>query len=108
MRGIFTPEELEELRRADAEIDAAFDGMTTEERRDIAERDREARRKTPIEVLKRKRAYYRKNRERILERKKAYRKAHREEINAYERQWYAEHREERNQYFRERRKKAKT
>ena len=86
----FTPEELEELRRADAEIDASFDGLTQEEYRASArieagirhdQKDRKGQ-----EIAAKKRAYYEANREEIAAYQRAYREANREEIAAKKRE----------------------
>lgn len=119
-RSIFTPEELEELRRADAEIDAGF-VITQIEIREGERRDRkvqkmynprqrspEARRRDAERSL----AYYRAHREKVLAQQKARYKAHREELRAYYRErqriYDAAHREEKNKKARERRAAAKS
>ncbi len=80
---LFTPEELEELRRLDAEIDEDFQ-QTPEEIRASRARDKavtidrmDNRRKKAAETQK---AYYEANREKIAETQKAYREANREKI----------------------------
>jgi hypothetical protein len=106
----FSPEELEEMRRADALIDAEF-SLTTEEiqqsrRRDrqaqlegmdnatrkIAENKRAYREANREKIAENKRAYYEANREKIAENQRAYRKANREKINAYMREYMAKRR----------------
>ena len=101
-RSIFTPEELEELRRADAEIDAGF-VMTPEERQEIKRRDKKPRKvseKSRLRNIERCKAYYWANREKVLAQQKAYYKANREDIlpirRARQRIYDAAHREERN------------
>ena len=100
-RSIFTPEELEELRRADAEIDAGF-VMTAEERREIKRRDKQPRKvseATHRRNIERSKAYYWANREKVLAQQKARYEANREELRAYYRErqriYDAAHREER-------------
>lgn len=101
-RSIFTPEELEELRRADAEIEAGF-VMTHEERMEINRREKKNRdlsAETRAKNAERSKAYYRDHREEILAHQKAYYREHREEMCAvrreYQRTYYATHREELN------------
>ena len=88
-RSIFTPEELEELRRADAEIEAGF-VITREERQEIRERDRKPHKVSEATM------------ERTRARNRAYYWAHREEILAKQRARYAANREEMRLYYRER------
>ena len=84
----FTKEELEEMRRADEEIERSF-ALTPEDLRRGRELDRAAR----LEALphdKRKvaeyqRAYYEANREKVAEYKRAYREANREKVAAQQR-----------------------
>lgn len=72
-RPMFTPEELEELRRADAELDETF-VQTMEEFKASSRRDREALRdRKDAERGKesdRHRAYYEANREKTLEKRR--------------------------------------
>lgn len=72
---IFTPEELEELRRADAEIEESY-RLTNEDILESRKRDREA-------VLARKDNRTR----RIAAQQAAYREANREKYNAYMRDY---------------------
>ena len=72
---IFTPEELEELRRADAEIEESY-RLTNEDIMESRKRDREA-------VLARKDNRTR----RIAAQQAAYREANREKYNAYMRDY---------------------
>ena len=95
-RPLFTPEELEELARIDAELEAA--PMTADELADSRRRDRAAKLdsmdKRTRRVAEWMRQYYEAHRKEIAEKQRQYREAHREEIA--ERQWqYREaHREE--------------
>ena len=77
MKKLFTPEELEELRRADAEIDESF-RQTQEEIRQSRARDRQAQ-LAAMEPEKRKKAI----------RAAAYREANREKYNAWQREYRA-------------------
>lgn len=96
---LFTPEELEELRQADAEIDENFE-MTHEEY--LTSRKRDLTHISETEKQKRK-EYYAKNREKLLRKtreyhyrimpngktwRQNYRDAHRDEINARQRARY--------------------
>ena len=74
---LFTPEELEELRRADAELDESFI-QTPEEIKLSRERDRKSR-LSNMDPDKRK----------IAESQRAYREANREKYNAYMRNYFA-------------------
>lgn len=93
---LFTPEELEELRRADAELDESFT-QTQEEIRESQRRDRKILNERKTEQAKKiteyKRAYYKKNREKILEYKRGYDKANHEKIAGYKRTYYKKNRE---------------
>ena len=89
---LFTPEELEELRRADAELDESFI-QTPEEIKLSRERDRKSR-LSSMDPDKRKlaesqRAYYEANKDKIAEYQRAYREANREKYNAYMRNYFA-------------------
>ena len=113
-RSIFTPEELEELRRADEEIEAGF-VITREERMEINRRGKKNRNLSPETRAKnteRSKAYYREHREDILAHQKAYYREHREEMCAerreYQRAYYATHREEKNAKRRAARAAAKS
>ena len=79
---MFTPEELEELRLADAEIDENF-RLTNEEIRASRKRDRES-------VVDRKDNHGKK----IAAQQAAYREANREKWNAYQREYRRKRREE--------------
>ena len=92
MKKLFTPEELEELRRADAEIDESF-RQTREEIRQSRARDRQAQ-LAAMEPEKRKKAiraaaYREANREKEKARRAAYREANREKYNAWQREYRA-------------------
>ena len=113
-RSIFTPEELEELRRADAEIEAGF-VMTHEERQAIKQRDKKPRKVSEESRLRsneRSKAYYWANREKVLAQQKAYYEANREDIlpirRARQRIYDAAHREEINARRRAARAAAKS
>lgn len=113
-RSIFTPEELEELRRADAEIDAGF-VMTREERQEIKRRDKKPRKVSEESQERnraRSRAYYWEHREAMLAQQKARYKANQEELRAYyrarQRIYDAAHREEKNAKRRAQRAAAKS
>ena len=92
---MFTPEELEELRRADAEIDESF-RLTNEEIQASRKRDRES-------VVDRKDHRGKK----IAAQQAAYREANKEKIAAQQAAWKKENREKWNAYQREYRKKRK-
>ena len=94
-RSLFTPEELEDLRRADAEIDAGF-VITQKERREIKRRDRE------VQKIYNPRQRSAETRRRDAERSKAYYWAHREEMLAYQKARYKANRDELQAYYRER------
>lgn len=94
---MFTPEELEELRRADAELDETF-VQTIEEFKASSRRDREALRdRKDAEGGKesdRHRAYYEENREKTLEKRREGYKANRERKAEYARSYRADRREQ--------------
>ena len=80
---LFTPEELEELRIADLELDESF-RQTQEEREASRKRDRDFAldnmdRKSR-KIAENKRAYREANREKIAENQRAYYEANREKI----------------------------
>jgi len=81
MRTLFTPEELEEMRRPDEEIEADF--CLTEED-EAAARGRDRRHKSnELDAKSQKKAdykrrYYEANREKVAERQRRYREANRE------------------------------
>ena len=74
-RPLFTPEELEELARIDAELEAA--PVTADELADSRRRDRAAK----LDSMD-------KRTRRIAEQQRQYREAHREEIAEQQRQYY--------------------
>ena len=115
---LFTPEELEELRWADEELEADF-RQTQEEIRLSRHRDRQARldrldhkgrkiadqRRAYREANREKiadqqRAYYKANREKIADRKRAYYEANREKIADRQRAYREANREAYNEYYR--------
>ena len=79
----FTAAELEEMRRADEEIEREF-RVTPEDLRRSREQDRQAELDAlpTAERIKReyRRAYYEANREKVLEGQRAYREANREKV----------------------------
>ena len=100
---LFTPEELEELRRADAELDEEF-VQTQEEIVESRKRDRQAKidrlDSKGKKIAENKRAYYEANREKIAENQRAYREANREKIAENKRAYYEANREKYNEYMR--------
>ena len=107
----FTPEELEELRRADAEIDeefvqtqeeieasrqrdkqAKFDALDNKGRK-IAARQAAYREANREKIAAQQAAYYEANREKIAAQQAAYREANREKYNAYMREYMRKRRE---------------
>lgn len=108
----FTPQELEAMRAADAEIEATF-CMTQEDIQLSRELDREARldslppekRKRAIQAMKarerekerfaqRDAAYYRSHKEQKLQKRRDYKEQHKDQISASQKSWYQRHREE--------------
>ena len=85
----FTPEEIEEMRRADEEIERDF-RWTNDELAASRSRDAEATllRKDSRErsIAEKKRAYYEANKRSIAEKKRAYREANKDSI-AEKQQW---------------------
>ena len=97
-RPMFTPEELEELRRFDEELDEDF-VQTQEEIVQSRKRDRAAA-VANMEPEKRKiaeyqAAYREANKDKIAERNAAYREANRGKYNAYHREYQRKLRERR-------------
>ena len=107
---LFTPEELEELRIADAEIDEEFH-ETMDEIRESRSRDRAAkidrmdnhgkkiaaqraayREASREKIAAQQAAYYEANREKIAAQRAAYYEANREKYNAYMREYKRAHR----------------
>lgn len=109
-RPMFTPEELEELRRFDEELDDSF-VQTQEEIRESRKRDREAK-LLAIEPEKRKiaeyqAAYYEANKDKIAEYRAAYREANREKIAERAAAYREKNRAEYNAYHREYQRKRR-
>lgn len=94
----FTAEELEEMRRADEEIEQEFH-LTN----DDLIREREMEREIALErmlpekrrIAEYQRAYYEANRDSIAEYQRAYREANRDKYNAYMREYMAKRRKAR-------------
>ena len=125
-RKLFTPEELEELRRADAELEESYVPTQAErdasrrrdrnariealpyEKRKIAENQRAYREANREKIAENQRAYYEANREKIAENQRAYREANREKIAENQRAYYEANREKWNAYMREYRKRRKS
>ena len=107
---MFTPEDLEELRRADAEIDENF-RLTNEEMQASRKRDRESvvdrKDHRGKKIAAQQAAYREANREKIAAQKAAYYEANKEKIAAQQAAWKKENREKWNAYQREYRKKRK-
>ena len=87
---LFTPEELEELRLADEELEEVFQ-QTQEEIIESRKRDRSAKLERldnkERKIAAQKAAYYEANREKIAAQQAAYREANREKWNAYLREY---------------------
>ena len=83
-RPLFTAEELEELRRADEEIEAEF-MITREEREAGNKRDRRCKIENSYGSEAAKRKYYEAKREKIAAAQREYREANREKIAAAQR-----------------------
>ena len=87
---LFTPEELEELRRADAELDEEFI-QTQEEINESRKRDKQSRFERmdnkQKKIAENQRAYREANREKIAENKRAYIEKNRDKWNAYLREY---------------------
>lgn len=82
----FTPEELEEMRRADAQIEEDFRREKREVMQAYYARNRERR-------LAQNKAWREKNREKVKKSNQAWREKNRDRINARDRAYYAENRE---------------
>ena len=93
---LFTSEELEELRRADAELDEEF-VQTQEEIDESRKRDKafllDRLDRKSKKIAENQRAYYEANREKIAENQRAYREANREKYNEYMRNYQRKKRE---------------
>ena len=89
---LFTTEELEELRRADEELDSGF-VQSQEEIEESRMRDRMSRLSNldnkGRKLAEHQKAYYEANKEKLAEYQKAYREANREKYNAYMRSYLA-------------------
>ena len=107
---LFTPEELEELRRVDEEIDADF-RLTNEDLRSSRKLDREAQLEAmdpdKRKVSAQQKAYREANREKVSAQKKAWYEANREKVSARQKAWYEANREAYNAYMREHMKKRR-
>lgn len=92
----FTPEELEELRRADAELDEEFT-FTKEDLERSRRLDQQAKLdrldNRSRKIAAQKAAYYEANKEKIAAHQAAYREANREAYNAYMRAYQRARRE---------------
>ena len=105
---LFTPEELEELRRYDALLDESFVETSAEivasyRRDNQVKRDRmDNQQKEAAEIT---RAWAAANREKLRKKKRAYNAANREKLIAYYRAYNAANREKRNAQAREYRRK---
>lgn len=102
MKPMFSPEELEELRLADAEIDETFE-MTREDYRRSRELDMAAGKR--YYNPKKQHDYYLANREKILARNKAYRNRIMENGKTYAQNYKEKHRKELSAQARERHRK---
>ena len=95
-RPLFTPEELAELARIDAELES--EPVTAAELAESRRRDRAAKLdsmdKRARRIAEQQRQYREAHREEIAERMRQYYAAHREEIAEQQRQYYQAHREE--------------
>ncbi|SCJ78226.1 putative zinc finger/helix-turn-helix protein%2C YgiT family [uncultured Clostridium sp.] len=108
----WTPAELAEMARADAEIEASFritdadlvigrlfdrevilDRMDSKQKR-IAEYQRRYREAHKEEIAESQRRYYETHKEEIAESQRRYREAHKEEIAESQRRYYEAHKEE--------------
>ena len=87
-RPLFTPEELEEMRRADEEIDSEF-MITREEREAGDERDRRSKAENSYGSDAAKRRYRAANREKRAARQRRYYAANRVKCAAYQREYRA-------------------
>lgn len=95
-RPIFTPEELEELRRFDEELDEEF-VQTQEEIVASRKRDRKAKLQAmdpeKRKIAERAAAYYEANKDKIAEYQAAYLEKNRAAYNAYQREYRRRRRE---------------
>ena len=110
MAKLFTEEELEELRRADAELDEEF-SLTPEDLQFSRQLDRDAKLDKLDNQGRRKAAqkaaYYEANKDKIAEYQAAYREANKDKIAEYQAAYYEANREKYNAYMREYRRKRR-
>lgn len=96
----FTAEELEEMRRADEEIEQEFH-LTNDDLIWEREMEREIalERMSPEKrrIAEKQRAYYEANRDSIAEKQRAYREANRDKYNAYMREYMAKKKKSKDQ-----------
>ena len=96
----FTAEELEEMRRADEEIEQEFH-LTNDDLIGEREMEREIalERMSPEKrrIAEYQRAYYEANRDSIAEYQRAYREANRDKYNAYMREYMAKKKKSKDQ-----------
>ena len=96
MAKLFTEEELEELRRADAELEEEF-SLTTEDLQFSRQLDRDAKLdrldNRGRKIAEYQAAYYEANKDKIAAQQAAYREANREKYNAYMREYQRKRRE---------------
>ena len=89
-KGLFTDEELEELRRADAEIEETY-RLTPGEMKESRQRDKQAKisrlDNRGQKIAAQQAAYYEANKEKIAAQQAAYREGNREKYNAYMREY---------------------
>ena len=109
-RPLFTEEELEEMRRADAEIEADF-RLTQEDIAFSRNADREAKlsRKDNRgrKIAENQRAYREANKDKIAEQKRAYREANKEKIADYQAAYYEANKQKLLDYQREYRRRKR-
>ena len=132
---LFTPEELEEIRRADEELEAEYSAMWRErKKKQMLRRKLKAKRKAQYrqyyaksrarrlayqktyyakrreQIRAKARDHYQRNREKVLKQKSAYRDAHREELRQKARDYYQKNREtirEKQRAYREQQRSGK-
>lgn len=132
---IFTPEELEEIQRADEELEAEYSAMWRErKKKQMLRRKLKAKRKAQYrqyyaksrarrlayqktyyakrreQIRAKARDRYQRNREKVLKQKSAYRDAHREELRQKARDYYQKNREtirEKQRVYREQQRSEK-
>ena len=94
-RPLFTPEELEELKRIDAELDAV--PVSNEEVQESLRRDRAAafaaKDNKRAKVAERQRRYREANKEKVAEYQRRYREANKEKVAEYQRRYYEANKE---------------